>query len=39
MDLSNLSSESELLKACANVHNIINNAIEAVVPRPKYAIW
>jgi hypothetical protein len=42
MDLSNLSSELEPLKACANVHNI-NNAIEAAVPliqpRSKYAIW
>jgi hypothetical protein len=41
MDLSNLSSELESLKACANVHNIINNEIEAAViqPRSKYAIW
>jgi hypothetical protein len=31
MDLSNLSSELESLKACANAHNIINNAIKAAV--------
>jgi hypothetical protein len=43
MDLSNLSSEPGSLKTCANVHNIINKAIEAAVPliQPgsKYSIW